>query len=171
MTTFYSVDSRGFYNQGKVINPIIPNITPREIQNTAISLFPNGVSAHGNGYFLSAQALASDLNYSIDWGLEFYRRSMHPSLPSRYTSIFACESLSDAIQFRSNYRHQSNGIYEIDCDKERVHRGDMTLLMNNNSVLVYTYHFENYWNGTTISSNPFWEILIPMPVTIGRKVA
>ncbi|MFG4070792.1 DUF2441 domain-containing protein, partial [Escherichia coli] len=83
----------------------------------------------------------------------------------------ACETLEGAIAFRSQYRNPHSPIYEVEADEDLIHRGDMALLNNANSCLVYTYQIEHYWAGTTFSQQPFWEILIPLPATIGNRVA
>ncbi|EMH0544179.1 DUF2441 domain-containing protein [Enterobacter hormaechei] len=171
MTTYYTVDAGNYYSQGMLINPVKPSIQPVELQAMVTALFPRGVSHHGNGYFLSASAIAGDINFSIDWGLEFYRRAMRPNTPSRYECLFACEKLENAKDFRAKFRNPSSPIYEVDADENLVHRGDMSLLIRDNSCLVYTYQIEHYWSGTTFSQQPFWEILIPLPVSIGRRVA
>ncbi|HCI5632896.1 TPA: DUF2441 domain-containing protein [Klebsiella variicola subsp. variicola] len=171
MTTYYTVDSGNYYSPGMVAMPITPSIQPIELHNMVTSLFPRGVSKHGDGYFLSASAIAGQISYSIDWGLEFYRRAMHPNAPSRYECIFACESLNGAMAFRAKYRNANVPIYEIEADDNLIHRGDMTLLNNSNSCLVYTYQIEHYWAGTTFNQQPFWEVLIPLPATIGSQVA
>lgn len=171
MTTYYTVDSGNFYSTGMIVSPITPSIQPIELHNMVTSLFPHGVSKHGDGYFLSANAKAGKIDYSIDWGLEFYRRAMRPKAPSRYESIFACETLSGAKFFRSQYRNPNAPIYEVKADENLIHRGDMALLDNSNSCLVYTYQIEHYWAGTTYNQQPFWEILIPLPATIGNRVA
>lgn len=171
MTTYYTVDSGNYYSPRMVVRPIIPSIQPVELQNMVTSLFPRGISKHGDGYFLSTNAIAGEISYSIDWGLEFYRRAMRPAAPSRYECIFACESLEGAIAFRSQYRSPTCPIYEVEADEGLIHRGDMSLLANTNPCLVYTYQIEHYWAGTTFSPQPFWEILIPIPATIGNRVA
>lgn len=171
MTTYYTVDSGNYYSQGMIINPITPSIQPVELQSMVSTLFPRGVSHHGDGYFLSAAAIAGEINYSIDWGLEFYRRAMRPNTPSRYECIFACETLNGAIAFRTQFRPPNSPIYEVDADETLVHRGDMSLLNNLQTCLVYTYHIKHYWSGTTFRQQPFWEILIPLPATIGNRVA
>lgn len=171
MTTYYTVDSGNYYSPGMIATPITPSINPIALQDMVTSLFPRGVSKHGDDYFLSANALAGHINYSIDWGLEFYRRAMRANTPSRYECIFACESLEGALAFRLQYRSQNAPIYEVEADENLVHRGDMALLSNGNSCLVYTYQIEHYWAGTTFNPEPFWEILIPLPATIGNQVA
>lgn len=171
MTTYYTVDSGNYYFPRMVIRPITPSIHPIELQDMVSRLFPQGVSKHGDGYFLSANAIANQINYSIDWGLEFYRRAMSPNAPSRYKCIFACEALRDAMAFREQYRLPNSPIYEVEADDNLIHRGDMALLNNANSCLVYTYQIEHYWAGTTFSLQPFWEVLIPLPATIGNQVA
>lgn len=171
MTTYYTVDSGNYYSPGMVARPITPSIQPIELHNMVTNLFPRGVSKHGDGYFLSANAIAGQINFSIDWGLEFYRRAMRPSTPSRYECIFACETLAGAVAFRSQYRSPNSPIYEVEADEDLIHRGDMALLNNTNCCLVYTYQIEHYWAGTTFLQQPFWEILIPLPATIGNRVA
>lgn len=171
MTTYYTVDSDNYYSPRMVIKPITPSIQPIELQNMVLRLFPRGVSKHGDAYFLSADAIAGDISYSIDWGLEFYRRAMYPNAPSRYECVFACESLSGAMAFRAQYRHPDDPIYEINADEDSIHRGDMSLLNNSSTCLVYTYQIEHYWSGKTFSQQPFWEVLIPLPATIGNQIA
>ena len=170
MKTFYTVDRRGIYTQQQQFELIKPNIKPDELQTIAQKFFNQGYSPQGDAYFLSGQAIATDRSVMIDFSLELYRRAFYPDKPSRYTSIFACTNIEDADKFRKGFSTSNAQIYEINCQEGEFHIGDMSLLTNDATNLTYAYLLEQYWAGTTTSQNPFWEVLIPLPVTIGKSV-
>ncbi|MFG3826311.1 hypothetical protein ACGI6H_34835, partial [Escherichia coli] len=62
----------------------------------------------------------------------------------------------------------SDKIFIIQTDS--YHRGDMSLLRNDTSVLEFTYRMELYWAGKTFNPDPVWEYICPLPVTIGEQV-
>lgn len=112
--------------------------------------------------------------------LELVRRSDFPDKPSRYRSLFACQEISEVKQFRELLANERGDdgirtapIYEV-WNEAPVHRGDMRLLDSDGPILDIYRRANLYWSGKSIShtngEEPFWEILIPLPASTGRRV-
>lgn len=165
----FMVDRRGVYSTGDVVMPKrFTDISPAEMSSLADKLFPCGLAPQGEGYFINNVAMIYGINEFIDWGLEFYRRGVCPEKPSRYTSLFAWDSVEKARKFRLTDGKPSDKIFTIQTDN--YHRGDMSLLRNDQSVLAFTYRMELYWSGDTFNSEPVWEFICPLPVAIGAEI-
>lgn len=171
MKTYFRVDRVNKYQVGSDIHLFPPSRIPSDFMGIAEKMSPKGYSSHGQNYFLNAVP-ATDVSSSIELSLELFRRSFYSHLPSRYSSVFACEKLEDAEKFRSSIiqNFPSSGIYEIECDPSLVHRGDMRLLNNLTSTLVYAERLDLYWRGETVNPEPFWEILIPLPARVTKRL-
>jgi hypothetical protein len=169
--TFYTVDRRGTLTPEQLLTLIKPNINPPELQLIAEKFSPNGYSVQGDAYFLSGHAMSTDRSVMIDFSLELYRRSFFPDKPSRYSSMFACTTRDDAEIFKRKFSTPAAHIYEITCLEKDFHVGDMSLLTNDATNLTYASLLDHYWAGTTINATPFWEVLIPLPVNVGKRVA
>ncbi|EFC7755408.1 hypothetical protein CS018_004119 [Escherichia coli] len=165
----FMVDRRGIYSTGDIVTPKqFSDITPVEMSSLVDKLFPRGLAPQGEGYLINNAAKIYNKNELIDWGLEFYRRGVCPQKPSRYTSLFAWGNLEEAKHFRLTDGKPSDKIFTIQTDS--YHRGDMSLLRNDTSVLEFTYRMELYWSGKTFNPDPVWEYICPLPVTIGEQV-
>jgi hypothetical protein len=156
-------------NREDAIYPIVPQ------QNFAKQRFSNGVSRHGKIYSLDPTAKIINTHAAqIEIIFELYRRAHHPNKPSRYLSMFGCESAREVAYFRGQTQCGIDvNIYEIHSD-ENFHRGDMNLLNSNCSAIEIEYRSELYWSGETEvifeGYKPFWEIIIPLPATVGDKI-
>lgn len=172
MTTYYRVDRVNAYSEGDIINLIYPNDIPREFCEIMDMLAPGGLSPHGLLYLYGARASAGDINVAIDFALELFRRSFFDTKPSRYQSIFAWDNLDDARSFMSRLipEFPDCAIYELSTESENIHKGDMSILANNKTNLVYADILRLYWSGSTYTDEPLWEFLLPLPVTVGRRV-
>lgn len=148
--------------------------TQDDAKNLIDSLYPNGLSSHGRQYlydkyeWLYDQQGKSYVSYLhiIEVTFELVRLLKFPDKPSRFTSLFGCETLEDARRFKTERCNNSGEIYKVSTDK--FFKADMHLLYTatipGNIIIA-----EKYWKGEA-SSNPFWEILMQAPVAIIEKV-
>lgn len=165
----FMVDRRGIYSTGDTIIPKkFADISPPEMSSLVDKLFPCGLAPQGERYFINNEAKIYEISEFIDWSLEFYRRGVCPEKPSRYTSLFAWDSLEKAKKFRLTDGKPSNKIFIIHTDS--YHRGDMSLLGNDQTVLEFTYAMDLYWSGKTVNPSPLWEYICPLPVSIGSEI-
>ena len=149
-------------------------------------MYPDGLSKHGHNYLYTPGPKMEDdsgVSRSLLVGLvfELVRRSHFPDKPSRYQSLFACQHLSEVRKFRALLADERGEdeirtapIYEVITD-EPVHRGDMRLLNSDCPVLELYHRAWLYWAGEaapvkTGEEEPFWELLIPLPVFVGRRI-
>lgn len=188
MSTFFTVDRRGILHQDQILNLTIHNDikihwnngVPEfdllyedgrqedELQAHVNKLFANGVSTHGNQYFLDGQSYTSVTSPFIELLFEYVRRSYFAEKPSRFESFFACESLEQARAFRAKY---GNGtIWKVECDD--AFRADMSLLtIEQESILLTSYSAHRYWSGLADFRGPsFWEYLLTPPVHVLKRV-
>jgi hypothetical protein len=91
-------------------DPLPPNIPPHiaTLLKIAKEYFPGGLSIFGIDYLMEPLRYTSYNNFgyisqamTIDLVFELIRRARFPSLPSRYESLFACETLEEAKVFRA----------------------------------------------------------------------
>lgn len=171
--TYYRVDRVNAYSEGDIIELSNPKEIPEEFSQVMSMLSPGGFSPHGLMYLPFAGAKATDKSVAIDFSLELFRRSFFESKPSRYQSIFAWDNLEDAQSFMNMLLPDFPDcvIYEVSTSSENIHRGDMSILSNNKTNLVYADTLRLYWSGTTFTDKPLWEFLLPLPVTVGSRVS
>lgn len=173
MTTYYRVDRVNAYTEGDIIELTNPSGIPNEFIQVMDMLSPGGFSPHGLMYLSNSSAHAADKSVAIDFSLELFRRAFFDSKPSRYQSIFAWGRLEDAQSFKSKLLPDFPNciIYEVSTSSENIHRGDMSILSNDKTNLVYADILRLYWSGSTFTNKPLWEYLLPLPVKIGRMVS
>ncbi|EGT5654218.1 DUF2441 domain-containing protein [Citrobacter braakii] len=171
MPTFYTLDRRGLLQEGNSFE-LVPLEGPPLLND---ELFTKGVSQHGLTYSLHNAFNMPDNPYgqSIELALELIRKDKFPEKPSRLQSMFACEDLDDVKHFRgSSLSRRSTPIFEVTT--ENYHRGDMNIFSVQCNMNEFYQRLYKYWSGETINADgyePFWEIVIPLPTTIGPKVA
>lgn len=142
-------------------------------------LFPNGVSRHGVEYFIEsghAQPNA-DTNGMIEMIAELMRRLKYPQRPSRFQSLFAWQTLEDAHRFagpsklpRPDNANPAFAVWEVDTmGPGETFASDMKLLSLGACWLDAFIHIDAYWH-QDYSSDPFVEVLLPLPVRVIRQV-
>jgi len=154
-------------------------IQPPSLQAHIHSLFPLGVTEHGNGYLLNSKQSAIAVSANIELLFEYVRRSHYWSAPPRFESIFACETLADAQQFRSapGWGNARAPIWEVETNAAPF-RADMTCLTLRGSILLASYVAQRYWGHLDNDfaslggppTPPFWELLLPPPVKVIKRV-
>jgi hypothetical protein len=170
MASFYHVDRGSRLSEGQTIQLVrYANITPLELQRHVDDMFPEGVSRHGNFYFLNSQSHPSLASPNIEVVFEYVRRALCPSRPSRFQSFFAFPTKDAALRFRKNYCSSIGKVWEVTASHSFT--ADMALLRPGSSILFYSYFAHLYWQGQPGSRNPEWEVLLIPPVTILRQVA
>lgn len=178
MARFYHIDRTGRLKRGDVIELTrYDDINLDYLQHHVDSLFPEGVSVHGERYFLQAgtEAVTNTMGFSpiIELLFEYVRRSNYPHRPSRFQSFFGFESQNEAINFRKNYGNSIGDLWEVECDDAQTFKADMNNLTLQNSLLVLSYRASCYWEGRPdpdTNKTPTWEILLKPPINVVKKI-
>lgn len=156
-------------------------------------MFPYGISKHGEHYlndsvyyFGSSMSWLDDLFNSntqnsiffTEYSFELIRRIYFSDKPSRFTSIFAIEKLED-LKYWSEIYSKDTPVFEITTEKNlAIFDGNYLkggLALSNNPLyqgFSASLNFEqalNYWSEKQ-SNSPKPEVLLPLPVRIGKRV-
>jgi hypothetical protein len=169
MPKFYTVDRKETLHQGiEIMLQKSNDIKPDYLQKHVDMMFPDGVTLHGEQYFLR-NTTKGIISPAIELLLEYVRRAFFSSRPSRFQSFFGFESIDYAEKFRAQYANQDTPTWEVEA--ELYFRADMSLLTLANSLLISSYFTYQYWSGDSSHSNkPFWEILLVPSVKVLRKI-
>lgn len=109
-------------------------------------------------------------SYLIDILYEYERLSSYKNKPSRFQSLFACDSIESAIKWKKLFGSPNAKIYQIEFPENACIKADSSFLtgkINYFSLPTIQTAAKKYWEGTTNSlnySNP--EYLIKLPVKI-----
>ncbi len=161
METFYTVDRRGLCKPGGKLQILpIPSISI----NGTKTLYKQGITPHGNDYFLNYCDHAPSNILEIVW--ELIRLKDYPHTPSRFQSYFGLRTVEDAKIFRG-YR-DPYPIYKIKCNKS--FEADMNLLIISTSPILMIDCAHKYWSQIK-SSNPFIEYLLTPDIDVICQVA
>jgi hypothetical protein len=164
MAVFYTVDSQGRLYKGlKIALVKYRDVRPTELQVHIDAMFPEGVTSHGELYFLRNASHPRLASPQIELVFEYVRRAMYPHRPSRLQSFFAFESLTQAVEFRRRFRNDQGVVWMVEADK--FFQADMHLLTTGTSILLYSYFAGKYWKGEP-GPSPFWEVLLAPPVSV-----
>lgn len=189
MEKYYTLDSvNGLSSSCQVI---LGAYTPTQHEQAVFlsQMYPDGLSKHGYNYLYNPGPVMNDNSNEskallIGLVFELVRLSHFPDKPSRYQSLFACQHLSEVRQFRELLADEQKSeqiriapIYEV-ITNGPVHRGDMRLLNSDCPVLELYRRAHLYWAGEAApvkegekGDKPFWELLIPLPVVVGHRIA
>ena len=124
--------------------------------------------------FLRA-AMSHSRSEMLDLLLERTREAHFPDRPSRYRSVFAVETLEEALAFRASYGKPEHPVYELE-PLGKTHRGDMSVYTHATPVSVATldHLMHLYWRGETLIMPNYktqWEHVLELPVAVVKKVA
>lgn len=205
----YHLDRFGLIYDNKDITSIPRNkIDPSIRSSSFFDLFPQGVSNHCinmtstsvpclqhctllfgfiNQDFLSVNSFLQQKNHinsqMIDFFFELVRQAKFPDAPSRFTSLFAVEKISDFSLWPELFRNlvpSTIRIIEIEVPDNTPRfdssflRGGIIFDKNQHGYFMgfmptANYDFAiNYWSGKT-SDSPRFEYLIPLPLD-GTKI-
>lgn len=166
----FTVDRRRSLSNGFVCKLIEHgDISPREISDLCMELCPGGVSFHGELYLVRNERSTSVTDANTEIIFELVRRAKYPNRPSRYQSLYALDDLETARQFMDITGANGSPVYKV--ESEDSFRADMHLLDSRMSAIVKTYFANLYWQGLPHPALlPFWERLVPCPVTIGEQI-
>lgn len=186
MAVFVTVDRCGNLNSGKQLELItdlskthkisIPGmISNDQLLESFRRYYPSGISLHGESYLFGFPSFAEHsgnkefvhVSPMIEAIFEQVRRADFPTLPSRFVSMFAWQDLENAYKFKSNYHNQDANIFEV--ESEEYFLGDMSLLTIGGQVMNSFELAYKYWSGGR-TDNPFIEVLLPLPVSIGKLI-
>ncbi len=171
MRKFYAVDRAKKLTENSVISLTkFGDVTPPMLQEHVDELYPHGVSVHGERYLINSNSHGQISSPAIELLFEYVRKAHFPEIGSRFQSFFACETIAEAQLFKAAYGDEENPIFEV-FTSNKFFRGNMELLNNNQSNLVCSYLAHEYWKGSQgPNEQPFWELLLELPVTIGQRI-
>jgi len=148
--------------------------TENDAKTKLNELYPNGLSKHGIQYlsekFDFPKSNGKDYVPNmpmIELTFELVRKIKFPDTPSRFISVFGCESYEMAKKFRTEYRNNQGKIYKVLAEK--WNKLDMGFLYVGPSILGNQIMAEKYWSGKP-SINPFWEILMTGKIEVIEKL-
>ncbi len=191
---YYHIDRSNSLSEGQTIS-LNKEFTPNNDSGKLLiqKLFPDGVSAHGthylndNVYFFNTglplvQNIATSNNqnsiYFAEYAFELVRKIFFPSMPSRYTSLFALKKLDEINQWPelTNNRYRIFEIATIDefpvFDASFLGGGlcfNFQNMYQGFSPSINFKHAFSYWS-EEVSVNPKLEVLLPLPITVGKQI-
>jgi len=136
-------------------------------------LFPEGLSFHGWRYAKERHTYGTSPNFShkatflAEMNFEYVRKAYYPDKPSRFQSIFACETADEARAFKERFGRPDSKIYEIEGDD--FLRVDMSLIFLGTQNVTGSFLAHKYWQGES-GNNPFWEFIVKLPAQVIREV-
>ena len=170
----YHIDRLRTLHEGQVIQL---NTTHFSDMTEISKHFKNGLSEHGIRYFSDLNAFANIGYFNstlIEHCIETMRLISFPNVPSRFQSLFAIPTLDELDSWEELYGDYP--IYEVEYDTNNSIQLDASNLkggINEEtgefSPCYLLSYAKNYLSGK-IGENPKMEILIPLPVKIGKRV-
>ncbi|MDK9366440.1 DUF2441 domain-containing protein [Lelliottia wanjuensis] len=174
MAIYYTLDRSAQCESDQIFTyeMIAPNDWLRNDDGTLMGF---AVSRHGKQYLNgSLHNNPNSNNVAIEFIFELIRRQHFPDKTTRFCCMFAAETLEGAQAFRATT--QWNRPYKIFSIEHNgpIHRGDMNLLSSSGNMFEVERRAMAYWCGETYEMypgyQPYWEILIPLPVRMGKIV-
>lgn len=145
-----------------------PHITEPNLDQHLRSMFPDGVSRMGNGWFAAPVPLVPPdgvPNGVLELVWELARRHVAPDAPSRLMSVFACASETELQRMAASV--PGFGTYRVaELDVETGFRADMRWV-SADTTLGVSWRASQYWLQAA-SSDPVWEYVVPLPVSVIR---
>lgn len=168
---FYTIDRARTLSSGQILSLFRNEVSEEPYCSFLNSLFPDGISLHGRQYIENSDCLFESKEGSLELYFEEVRRARYSGLPSRFESIFCCETIEDAVEMRNVLGDSGAPIYEI-YSARVFHRANMVLLNNTGSILVLSHRAHDYWLGVEGSTgqSPIWEIMAKLPVEVGKLI-
>ena len=169
MAKYWHVDRSGTLAVGQVITlQKFSDISPVELQQHVDGLFPEGVSRHGDKYLLNGNSNTENNDSRIELIFEYLRRASFPKKLSRFQAFFGCKTIEDVRKFKRKFGNIDSKVFEVEA--ERAEYVDMGMLLFNGTILAISYYAHLYWQGNSISEDPYWECLLYAPIIIGNLI-
>src|SRR5262245_56671244 len=132
---FFHIDRKFHLKPGSLLDLYRrPSLANEALGEHLKVYFPEKLSLHGIQYLLNLQRPYRNESTSIELLFEFARHYFFPEKRSRFVSVFACETLEDAIRFRTQYINTPAAIWKV--EGTAVHRGDVSNLILNGPLLA-----------------------------------
>jgi hypothetical protein len=189
MAIYYTVDRSSFFSEGmqlallkdfsRVYKVSIQGVfSIEDLIARTLAMYPEGISPHGQMYLFNQNLIIKYPNGSPanfvpadpikEAIFELIRRSEFPDKPSRMQSMFAWQTMDEALNFIQNYGNNQNcRIFEIESDSGVVL--DMGLLLLGGQVMGAYELARRYWSGEIVPGHAS-EVLIPLPTRVGREI-
>lgn len=143
-------------------------------------LFSNGVSSHGyqylDGYYPSKHDPSFFISTILEVELELMRAAYYKDNVSRLQAFFAVPTLDDVEKWVKIFNVQNYKVFEVEYDPSTANLRDANLIKfaNGNEDGSYKpwldfYYLNQYLQGN-MTDDPSPELLIPLPVKIGRQI-
>jgi hypothetical protein len=170
MAVFYTVDRAGTLKPGLILGlERYSDVEPAFLQPHLDSLFPEGVTKHGELYLVQGGSTLAVASPAIELVWENVRRANFPAAPSRFQSTFATEDVDSARRFRDEYGQGVGSIWMVESSEG--FKADMTLLSMGSSALVASYCADLYWSGRPNPGHTsMWEVLLTPPVRVVEPI-
>ncbi|AMY21470.1 hypothetical protein [Rhodococcoides fascians] len=170
MALFYTVDRAGMLKPDLILGlERYDDIDPVVLQGHLDSLFPNGITKHGEQYLAQGDSTLQLASPAIELIWENVRRARFSSAPSRFQSTFATEGIDSARRFRDEYGQGVGSIWTVEATIS--FEADMTLLHTGPSALVTSYCADLYWSQRqNPQCHPIWESLLTPPVRVIERI-
>lgn len=167
---YYTLDRTGRLSEGMILGLVRHlDVQPDFLLKHVDEMFPEGVTEHGNSYFLRGSRPANSVESAIELLFEYVRRSHYPDRPSRFQSVFAFASVEETQTFRKKHGKPTHVIWEVEATLS--FKGNMGLLTLASSLLTLSWRAHEYWRGQPGKGVPeLWECLLVPPVTIVRPI-
>ena len=186
---YYLLRSHPFFSEpssGQVFSTIsdLSIISMYFTDTSRISLvqkyFPSGLSPHGLSSFLKRRIDDPDFLEPItEIVFELVRQLHFPDSPSRLSSLYASQTLEDALLWQktllNNFNDSSqiaHSLWEIEFSTAAQLYDASLLNLNSKEEFSYLILLNNafrYWK-KEFTASPLPELLIPYPVTFSRKI-
>jgi hypothetical protein len=170
---YFHVDRAGRLKEGDVIRLEQPStVAPAELKIHLDMLYPEGLTEHGKRYLLGIGLQQNDVNSAWrEFSFDLVRREAYPDRPSRYQSMFAAETLADAIAFRRRFQggNASAQIWLVKATGS--FRANMELLSEPGTWLAISESAHAYWSGERGVAGELWEQILRPPVRVIESVA
>lgn len=138
-----------------------------EARDLLLERFPDGLSLHGLGYLFGSVPTDSA---QIETFFELVRRAEFPSVRSRYTSIFASETVAQAQGFREKRCDSMGAIWELEFGADPF-RADASCLKGTVPVVELEYLARLYWSGEPSGvDEPDWELVVAPPALVVQRI-
>jgi hypothetical protein len=172
MHSYFTADRRHRLRQGQRLElRHSPAQMPHDIRAHSVNLFPEGLSDHGERYWINGKA--NEKEHAIELVWEYVRRAHYPERPSRLTATFAWRSIAEAHSFAAKFGDADVRVWELSAQESFA--GNMSLLNNSSSLARTSQLAHDYWQGRSGPeiaglAPPAWEILLSGPITVIRQV-